>query len=111
MAAHTTAWTNDANSLFRPVGLVLLRANWRLTCYCCKIVSGFVKNFGMGEVLFFLSATRMSANLLPLAFNGQLEKAGAYRNFGIVVPSAPPRCAKIFVVFVNYPGQSSLALS
>jgi hypothetical protein len=49
----------------------------------------------------------MAANLLPLDGGRQLEKAGTYRNLEIVVLSTPPRCTKVFVVFVNYPGKSS----
>jgi hypothetical protein len=49
----------------------------------------------------------MAANPLPLDGHRQLEEAGTYRNLKIVVLSTPPRCTKVFVVIVNYPGKSS----
>jgi hypothetical protein len=57
--------THDADPFVQPVGRVHLRAT-RPTCQCCKIVSVSVKNFWIGEIPFFLSATRMSAYPLPL---------------------------------------------
>jgi hypothetical protein len=49
----------------------------------------------------------MAANPLPLDGDRQLEEAGAYRYLEIVVLSTPPRCTKVVVEFVIYPGKSS----
>jgi hypothetical protein len=44
-AAYALTGADNTNRLFRPGIVVLMRENWSLTSYGCKLVSRFVENF------------------------------------------------------------------
>jgi hypothetical protein len=53
----------------------------------------------------------MAFNPLPLNGDWQLQKAGPYRNFEIVVRAAPSSRTISIIIFVSYPSKSTLAIA